>query len=132
MGADRTAYAVHPLPLADVKALRRYVPAFGTHHVVVILANGLTLPPLFFGQGGVRAFFSALKEVCIWQSFKLCWVCISIFATLLIPRPTVMTACMRDLFVFQHFTCVWPLTRCFPKSGSQYKHRRRHRLLMLC
>lgn len=47
-----------------MKALRRYVPAFGTHHVVVILANGLTLPPLFFGQGGVRAFFSALKEVC--------------------------------------------------------------------
>lgn len=59
---DRTAYAVHPLPLADVKALRKYLPAFGSHHVVVILSNGLTLPPLFFGQGGVRAFFSALKE----------------------------------------------------------------------
>ena len=54
---------MHPLPLADVKALRKYVPAFGTHHVVVILASGLTLPPLFFGHGGVRAFFCALKEV---------------------------------------------------------------------
>lgn len=65
MAADRTAYAVHTLPLDDVKALRKYMPAFGSHHVVVILSNGLTLPPLFFGQGGVRAFFSTLKEVPI-------------------------------------------------------------------
>ncbi len=61
--ADRTAYAVHPLPLSDVQALRKAVPSFGTHHVVVVLGNGLTLPPLFFGQGGVRAMFSALKQV---------------------------------------------------------------------
>lgn len=59
---DRTAYAVHPLPLSDVQALRKHVPSFGTHHVVVVLGNGLTLPPLFFGQGGVRAMFSALKQ----------------------------------------------------------------------
>jgi len=54
---------VHPLPLSDVQALRKAVPSFGTHHVVVVLGNGLTLPPLFFGQGGVRAMFSALKQV---------------------------------------------------------------------
>lgn len=61
--ADRTAYAVHPLPLSDVQALRKHVPSFGTHHVVVVLGNGLTLPPLFFTQGGVRAMFAALKQV---------------------------------------------------------------------
>jgi Rab-binding domain (RBD) len=61
--ADRTAYAVHPLPLSDVQALRKHVPSFGTHHVVAVLGNGLTLPPLFFTQGGVRAMFAALKQV---------------------------------------------------------------------
>lgn len=54
---------MHPLPLSEVQALRKAVPSFGTHHVVVVLGNGLTLPPLFFGQGGVRAMFSALKQV---------------------------------------------------------------------
>jgi Rab-binding domain (RBD) len=54
---------VHPLPLSDVQALRKHVPSFGTHHVVVVLGNGLTLPPLFFTQGGVRAMFAALKQV---------------------------------------------------------------------
>ena len=32
--------------------------------MVVVLGNGLTLPPLFFEQGGVRSMFSALKQVC--------------------------------------------------------------------
>jgi hypothetical protein len=57
-------YAVHPIPLAEVQAVRKHAPSFGCQHIVLVLANGLTLPPLYFTHGGVRALFSALKEVC--------------------------------------------------------------------
>jgi hypothetical protein len=63
MRADRTMYAVHPIPLSEVKAVRKHAPSFGTQHIVLVLTNGLTLPPLYFTAGGVRALFSALKEV---------------------------------------------------------------------
>lgn len=56
-------YAVHPIPLSEVKAVRKHAPSFGTQHIVLVLTNGLTLPPLYFTAGGVRALFSALKEV---------------------------------------------------------------------
>ena len=56
-------YAVHPIPLAEVAAVRKHAPSFGTQHIVLVLANGLTLPPLYFTSGGVRALFAALKEV---------------------------------------------------------------------
>ena len=46
--ADRTMYAVHPIPLAEVAAVRKHAPSFGTQHIVLVLANGLTLPPLYF------------------------------------------------------------------------------------
>lgn len=57
-------YAVHPIPMSEVKAVRKYAPSFGTQHIVLVLANGLTLPPLYFTAGGVRALFASLKEVC--------------------------------------------------------------------
>ena len=61
--ADRTAYAIHPLPLSEVRALRRHTPALGGQHIVLVLSSGLTLPPLTFSAGGVKAFFAALKQV---------------------------------------------------------------------
>lgn len=70
MHADRTMYAVHPIPLSEVKAVRKHAPSFGTQHIVMVLTNGLTLPPLYFTAGGVRALFSALKEVCGANSFS--------------------------------------------------------------
>lgn len=56
-------YAIHPIPLSEVKALRKHAPKFGWQYVVVVLGNGLTLPPLYFTHGGVKALFSALKQV---------------------------------------------------------------------
>ena len=56
-------YAIHPIPLSEVKALRKHAPKFGWQFVVVVLGNGLTLPPLYFTHGGVKALFSALKQV---------------------------------------------------------------------
>ena len=61
--ADRTMYAVHPIPLSEVKAVRKHAPSFGWQYIVLVLVNGLTLPPLYFGTGGVRALFAALKQV---------------------------------------------------------------------
>ena len=57
-------YAIHPIPLSEVKAIRKHTPSFGWQYIVVVLVNGLTLPPLYFGTGGVRALFAALKQVC--------------------------------------------------------------------
>lgn len=45
---DRSMYAVHPVPLSDIKALRKHTPALGHHHVTLTLASGVSLPPLFF------------------------------------------------------------------------------------
>ncbi|DBB08963.1 TPA: hypothetical protein ACH3X3_007597 [Trebouxia sp. C0006] len=59
---DRTMYAVHPIPLSEVKAVRKHAPSFGWQYIVLVLVNGLTLPPLYFGTGGVRALFAALKQ----------------------------------------------------------------------
>lgn len=63
--ADRTMYAVHPIPLSEIKAIRKTVPTIGWHYICVVLVNGLTLPPLYFNNGGVRAFLAALKQVSI-------------------------------------------------------------------
>ena len=46
-----------------VQAVRKHAPKWGYQHIVLVLSNGLTLPPFYFGNGGVRALFSALKEV---------------------------------------------------------------------
>ena len=73
--ADRTLYAVHPIPLSEVKAIRKHAPSFGTQHVVLVLSNGLTLPPLYFTNGGVKGLFSALREVrclCVFCSAGQC------------------------------------------------------------
>lgn len=62
---------MHPIPLSEVKAIRKHAPSFGTQHVVLVLSNGLTLPPLYFTNGGVKGLFSALREVCVWSGIFL-------------------------------------------------------------
>ncbi|CAD7699808.1 unnamed protein product [Ostreobium quekettii] len=59
---DRTMYAVHPIPLSDIKAITRQTPTIGYHAMIIVLNSGLTLPPLYFNNGGVRSLISALKE----------------------------------------------------------------------
>ena len=63
LAVDRTMYAVHPIPLSEVKAIRKQAPKFGWQFIVVVLSNGLTLPPLYFTTGGVKALFAALRQV---------------------------------------------------------------------
>lgn len=57
-------YAVHPISLSEVKSIRRITPSFGSPSIVIVLIDGLTLPPLYFSNGGVRALFVSLKQVC--------------------------------------------------------------------
>ncbi len=85
MRADRTMYAVHPIPLSEVKAVRKHAPSFGTQHIVLVLTNGLTLPPLYFTAGGVRALFSALKEVLAFPVLSLAHCCSSPAMCLVCP-----------------------------------------------
>lgn len=63
LAADRTMYAIHPFPISEVKAIRKQAPKFGWQFIVVVLSNGLTLPPLYFTTGGVKALFAALRQV---------------------------------------------------------------------
>lgn len=59
---DHTMYAIHPIPLSEIKAIRRHTPPLGWHYIVMVLVSGLTLPPLFFHQGGVRQLLRVLKQ----------------------------------------------------------------------
>eukprot|EP00884_Botryococcus_braunii_P015793 jgi/Botrbrau1/2898/Bobra.0036s0039.2 len=59
---DRTMYAVHSIPLVDVKSIQKHAPSFGWQYIVVVLNTGVSIPPLFFTTGGVKAFFSVLKQ----------------------------------------------------------------------
>ncbi|GFR42982.1 hypothetical protein Agub_g3981 [Astrephomene gubernaculifera] len=63
-GSDRTLYAVHPIPLSEVRALRRRTPplGLGCPQLLVVLTSGVTLPPLHFTRGGVRALIATLKQ----------------------------------------------------------------------
>eukprot|EP00241_Pyramimonas_parkeae_P022316 CAMPEP_0114280154 /NCGR_PEP_ID=MMETSP0059-20121206/2287_1 /TAXON_ID=36894 /ORGANISM="Pyramimonas parkeae, Strain CCMP726" /LENGTH=196 /DNA_ID=CAMNT_0001400537 /DNA_START=98 /DNA_END=684 /DNA_ORIENTATION=+ len=58
----RTLYAVHPIALTDVRAIKRNTPTIGYHHIILVLHSGLTLPPLYFHNGGVKAFLNKLKQ----------------------------------------------------------------------
>lgn len=61
-GKDRTMYAVHPIPLSEVKAITKHTPSLGWHYIVIVLLNGVTLPPLYFHNGGVRSLIGVLKQ----------------------------------------------------------------------
>ena len=56
-------YAVHPIPLSEIRAICKHTPSFGWQYIIVVLGNGLTLPPLYFSTGGVKGLMSALKQV---------------------------------------------------------------------
>ena len=43
-----TPLQVHPIPLSDIKALRKHTPTLGHHHVTLTLASGVSLPSFFF------------------------------------------------------------------------------------
>lgn len=60
--AEREAYAVHSIPVADICALKRHTPTIGFHFVIVVLHSGVALPPFYFHEGGVREFLAVLKE----------------------------------------------------------------------
>lgn len=60
--ADRSLYAVHPIPLSDVRAVRPHTPPLRQHTVTLVLHSGLTMPPFYFLQGGVKTFLSVLKQ----------------------------------------------------------------------
>lgn len=62
-GNTHHRYAIHPLPLGDVRSIARRAPALGWPHLVIVLSNGVSLPPLYFSTGGVKKMLSCLKEV---------------------------------------------------------------------
>jgi hypothetical protein len=57
-------YSIHPLALSNVRALTRHSPALamGVCSVTLTLQSGVTLAPLCFATGGVKALLSALRQ----------------------------------------------------------------------
>jgi hypothetical protein len=56
-------YALQPIPVSEIRYIRRHTPTLGWHYIVIVLKEkGVSLPPLFFHLGGVRKFLSVLKE----------------------------------------------------------------------
>lgn len=64
---DRSLYAIHPVPLTDVRSISKHTPALGQHRVTVTLASGVSLPPFAFlhvrRPGGRRLG----RRVCVCQ-----------------------------------------------------------------
>ena len=58
-------YTIHPLALSDVRALTRHSPALGPMGVACVtltLHSGVTLAPLCFATGGVKALLASLRQ----------------------------------------------------------------------
>lgn len=61
-GSEASMYAIHPFPLSDVIAITKHTPPLGWHHLVFVLVSGLTLPPLYFHQGGAQGLLKVLQQ----------------------------------------------------------------------
>ncbi|KNA25024.1 hypothetical protein SOVF_010310 [Spinacia oleracea] len=55
-------YTIRPLPLTDVRSIRRHTPPLGWQYIIVVLASGLAFPPLYFYNGGVKEFLTTIKQ----------------------------------------------------------------------
>ncbi len=61
---DRTLYAVHPIPLSEVRLLRAHLPMVGAAgRLDVTLVDGLTLAPLHLPAPAIHAFVNVIKQV---------------------------------------------------------------------
>ncbi|KAL8152568.1 hypothetical protein V2J09_010328 [Rumex salicifolius] len=58
---DRSLYTIRPLPVSDVRSIRRHNPTFGWQYVIIVLSSGLAFPPLYFYNGGVKEFLVTIK-----------------------------------------------------------------------
>lgn len=56
-------YAVHSIPVSEIMSFKKHAPSIGWQYIVVVLNTGVSIPPLYFTTGGVKAFFSVLKQV---------------------------------------------------------------------
>lgn len=62
--AGQSGYAIHPIPVSDIRALRKHTPRFGGHWLAITLVSGITLPPFHFqGKSGVHALLETLSQV---------------------------------------------------------------------
>ncbi|KAK9947524.1 hypothetical protein M0R45_003144 [Rubus argutus] len=59
---DRILYTIRPVPMTDVRSIRRHTPALGWQYIIVVLATGLAFPPLYFYNGGVKEFLATIKQ----------------------------------------------------------------------
>ncbi|KAM0974432.1 hypothetical protein ACFX2C_017613 [Malus domestica] len=59
---DRNLYTIRPVPLTEVRSIRRHTPALGWQYIIIVLATGLAFPPLYFYNGGVKEFLATIKQ----------------------------------------------------------------------
>ncbi|KAJ8434960.1 hypothetical protein Cgig2_027803 [Carnegiea gigantea] len=59
---DRNLYTIRPLPITDVRSIRRHTPPLGWQYLIVVLSSGLAFPPLYFYNGGVKEFLATIKQ----------------------------------------------------------------------
>jgi len=54
-------YAIQ-VPLKEVRSIKRYMPTFKVHYLVIVSDSGVAFPPYYFASGGMKEFFYALKS----------------------------------------------------------------------
>ncbi|CAI0470000.1 unnamed protein product [Linum tenue] len=59
---DRNLYTLRAVPFSDVRSIRRHTPTLGWQYIIIVMSSGLAFPPLYFYNGGVKEFFTTLKQ----------------------------------------------------------------------
>lgn len=48
--------------LKDILSIKRYMPTIGIPYIIIVSKKGVTFPPYYFHEGGVRELFYSLKD----------------------------------------------------------------------
>jgi len=48
--------------LKEIRSIKRYIPSIGIPHILIVTQSGIALTPYYFYSGGVREFFTSLKQ----------------------------------------------------------------------
>lgn len=100
--ADHSLYAIHPIPMTEVRVLRAHTPRLGAHRLDITLISGVTLPPLHLPAPAIQQFIRVVSQVSHLPQHPSCASLLSISpvhvscASLLsaMPKPAADTCCV--------------------------------------
>ncbi|EPS58476.1 hypothetical protein M569_16338, partial [Genlisea aurea] len=59
---DKNLYSIRSLAFSDIRSIRKHTPTLGWQYVIVVMSSGLAFPPFYFYNGGVKEFFTTVRQ----------------------------------------------------------------------